>query len=66
LNFSKEKEIWQTIQIKIKSSLRSNGAFSRGTGSAGRDMKSSEEGNWGQTCPVSEGSSAFNNKMEQL
>lgn len=39
LKLFKRKKIWQTIHIKIKSFLRSNGVFSRGTGSPGRDLK---------------------------
>lgn len=39
LKLFKRNEIWQTIYIKIKSFLRSNGVFSRGTRSPGRDLK---------------------------
>lgn len=38
--FKKRKKIQQTIQIKMKSFLRSNGVFSRGTGSSEMDLKS--------------------------
>lgn len=61
-----KKKIWQTIQIKIRSFLRSNGVFSRGTGSSGRTWRAGKGRRRGQIRLISKGSSALHNKTEWL